>query len=509
MLQRLSINRLVLAILALIAVTRVPALAHPRALSDEAYYAVVANEMLHGGLPYRDAVDRKPPLLYGIFWAVFRVAGHPNWPAVHLAAVGWTLATMALLFLLGRQLFTPRTGAIAALLYGAFQPYLTITNLAFNGEMMMNLPAVGAMAIALRPGRRPLGLDPLLAGGLVAIACLIKQPAGIVLVPLTLYCLHPAYRRSRGYGTGTAWWHASLVGAGFALVLAIAALILSHFGILAEAWYWTVRNHDVPHGPFDLVFWERAARTGWQFGLFCGPLLIGSWLSLRHSPERWRGHEAERDALIVFLLVSLAGTAASGRWFTHYFLQLLPPLALLAAPALGESWQTPSPTPGARRLCRLTLGWTVLSVLVSFVIGLYSGLLEPRTPSPATAWLRGHVESGDRIFVWGQDPHYYLDTGTRPASRYFASFPLTGYVFGAPESRDPRLDTSHRIAPHAWENLAEDFSRQLPAYIVDTDGARAVPRYPMANYPFLAQLISSQYRLEYRAADALIYSRRQ
>jgi hypothetical protein len=31
----------------------------------------------------------------------------------------------------------------------------------------------------------------------------------------------------------------------------------------------------------------------------------------------------------------------------------------------------------------------------------------------------------------------------------------------------------------------------------------------MAHYPFLAHLISSQYRLEYRAADALIYSRRE
>jgi 4-amino-4-deoxy-L-arabinose transferase-like glycosyltransferase len=509
MLQRLSIKRLLLASLVLIAVTRVPAVAHPRALSDEAYYAVVANEMLHGGLPYRDAVDRKPPLLYGIFWAVFRVAGYPNWPAIHLAAVGWTLATMALLYLLGRQLFTPLTGAIAGLLYGAFQPYLTITNLAFNGEMMMNLPIAAAMAIALRPGRRPLGLEPFVAGGLVAIAFLLKQPAGVALLPLAVYCVHPAYRAARGYGKGITWWHASLVGAGFVLVLAITTLILSRLGILPEAWYWTVQNHDLPHGPFDLVFWERAARSGWWFGLFCGPLLIGSWLSLRRSRERWRGREAERDALIVFLLASLIGTAASGRWFAHYYLQLLPPLALLAAPALAEIWQTSDPAPAARRVRGLVLGWTALSVLVSFVIELYSGLFQPRTPSPATAWLSSRVESGDRIFVWGQDPHYYLDTGTRPASRYFASFPLTGYVFGAPESWDPRFDTSNRIAPHAWENLAEDFSRHLPSYIVDTDGARTLPRYPMANYPFLAQLISSRYRLELRASDALIYVRRE
>jgi hypothetical protein len=166
----------VLAILVLIAVTRLPAVAHPRALSDEAYYAVVANEMLHGGLPYRDAVDRKPPLLYGIFWAVFRVAGYPNWPVVHLAALGWTLATMALLFLLGRQLFTPLTGVIAALLYGAFQSYLTITNLAFNGEMMMNLRVVPGRFVGVRRNCGPVGRAPGESG---ALAALEAPPHGV------------------------------------------------------------------------------------------------------------------------------------------------------------------------------------------------------------------------------------------------------------------------------------------------------------------------------------------
>jgi hypothetical protein len=27
-------------------------------------YAVVANEIVHGGLPYLNAIDRKPPLLF-------------------------------------------------------------------------------------------------------------------------------------------------------------------------------------------------------------------------------------------------------------------------------------------------------------------------------------------------------------------------------------------------------------------------------------------------------------
>ena len=38
-------------------------------------YSVVANEIVDGGRPYVDAVERKPPLLFWTYAAVFKVAG--------------------------------------------------------------------------------------------------------------------------------------------------------------------------------------------------------------------------------------------------------------------------------------------------------------------------------------------------------------------------------------------------------------------------------------------------
>ncbi|HXI20724.1 MAG TPA: hypothetical protein VNH46_06545, partial [Gemmatimonadales bacterium] len=89
-----------LALVAFVLVTRLPALLHPKAIDDEQVYAVVGIEMLHGGLPYLSAVERKPPLLFAVYDAIFRVAGAYNWPAVHLVMVLWTLATMGLLGLI-------------------------------------------------------------------------------------------------------------------------------------------------------------------------------------------------------------------------------------------------------------------------------------------------------------------------------------------------------------------------------------------------------------------------
>ena len=68
-----------LGIVLLTIATRLPSLQHPQAIDDEAAYSVVANEIVDGGRPYIDAVDRKPPLLFWTYAAVFEVAGKYNW----------------------------------------------------------------------------------------------------------------------------------------------------------------------------------------------------------------------------------------------------------------------------------------------------------------------------------------------------------------------------------------------------------------------------------------------
>src|SRR6266481_4135972 len=76
-----------LGIVLLTVATRLPSLQHPQAIDDEAAYSVVANEIVDGGRPYIDAVDRKPPLLFWTYAAVFKVAGKYNWTALHAGAL--------------------------------------------------------------------------------------------------------------------------------------------------------------------------------------------------------------------------------------------------------------------------------------------------------------------------------------------------------------------------------------------------------------------------------------
>src|SRR5437868_14290155 len=114
-----------LAVLGLVLLTvaiRLPSLVHPQPIDSEGIYSVVANEVVDGGRPYLDAVERKPPLLFWTYAAVFELAGKYNWKVLHIVALVWTLATMAGLYVIGRRLFNRNTGLIAALFYSVFQP---------------------------------------------------------------------------------------------------------------------------------------------------------------------------------------------------------------------------------------------------------------------------------------------------------------------------------------------------------------------------------------------------
>lgn len=506
-----ALRRMGIGLILLTIVVRAPALVHPRPIDDEAIYSVVAVEMVEGGKPYVDAVERKPPLLFWTYAALFALSGKYNWFALHAAALGWVLLSMLALYLLGRRLFGPPAGLVAALFYSLYQPWATWKNLAFNGEVLMNLPIAWGMVITFWESRSRTRPELLAAGALLAAGFLLKQPAAIAAVPLGVYLLLPSYRISRGLGVGHALAHAALLSLGFWGALGLVAGLLQYLGILREAYFWTVTHHDVPHGPGDPVFWIRGARMSLAFAAACTPLLIGTFLAVRRRWRRprglWCGREPEFVALAGLLGVSLLGTAASGRFYPHYYIQLVLPLAILAAPIYAELLTTRSGQRSWWLRRRVVVGWLGLTALV-FLTAHAIGLARQRNDTDVGRYVRRHSTPRDRILVWGQAPGIYTDARRRPASRYVATFPLTGYVFGSPHSWDPTFDTSDRVVPGAWQHFIDDVSRHPPRYIIDVEGVRTVPRYPVEQFPVLRRLLAGSYEEVYEGEHGIVYRRR-
>jgi hypothetical protein len=478
---------------------RLPSLLHSRPIDSEAMYSVVANEIVDGGRPYADAVERKPPLLFWTYAAVFKIAGKFNWKALHVVALVWTLCAMAGLYVIARELFDRNTGLIAALFYSVFQPWWTSKNLSFDGEMLMNLPIIWAWAIVFRRSSSRLRPELFLGGALLGAAFLLKQPAAIAAVPLGIYLLLPSYRANRSLTRTNSIIQAATLTAGFFAVLGLVTIVLWKQGILHEAFYWTIADHDIPH-----VFWQKGIVHTLMFLGVCLPLVIGAILACRDKDEIWAGKTAERTALLGLLAVSAIGAAAGARFYPHYYVQLIPPLVLLAAPYYAQLWSQTIQPPYWLLRPTVTYSWLVLTV-IALSIAHWIGLASHYAPSEAGRYLFAHSDPADRIFVWGQSPEIYLDAHRRPACRYITTFPLTGYVFGGPI---PGFDTRSRIMPGAWTILEQDFARHPPTYIVDVHPDPKSAHYPVKDFPILAKLLAERYEPVAHTAEGVIYKMR-
>lgn len=499
-----------LLLVLLTVVTRLPAIFHTKQIEDEGGYAVVAHELLAGETLYKSALDRRPPLLFWLYAAFFFVVGSYNWIPFHVIGVAWILLSMGGLYTIGRGLFRWEVGLSAALLYAIYTTTMYYENLGFNGEVMMNLPIIWALAIAFKNNMARSRPELLCSGFLLGCAFLIKQPAAIAALPVGIYVLLPTYRKQRDLRIGHTVIHAAFLIVGFALALGIVALIVYQQGILRDAYYWTIGDHDVYHGPTDPVFWSKALGMTLAHAAAWFPLVLLCFVSIRECRKRgagyWKGREPELATLLILLGVSFIGVSASGRFYPHYYLQLLPPLALLGAPVLAAIW-TKTRTYHAFMLQPRSLGVCLFVTAFAFLVANTVTLWRQRPIHAFSQYVRDHSTPADKVFFWGATDYLYAEAQRRPASRYIHFFPLTGFIFGSPSRFDPHYDTTDRIRPGAWKTLQEEFRRSPPLYFVDTNPGTVAKKYPPSRYPFLKRFLEQNYEVVLSTPNGVIYKR--
>jgi hypothetical protein len=339
-------------------------------------------------------------------------------------------------------------------------------------------------------------LASLIAGTLLAIAFLLKQPAAIAAVPLGLYFLPRTGRRTPDNFAKRTIGEAALLTIGFAVTLLACLLLLWRDKILADGFYWTITDHTVPH-----IFWSRALEHTALFMVLALPLIL-PLISRQALLNAWQPHSAELQAVLRWAAVSAIGAAAGGRFYPHYYIQLIPPLAILAAATYAYALDNRA-LPSTRSLSpRFLAAWLALVTLLT--LGVQTAeLRRGAAPSAAAHFVQLHSSETDRIFVWGQSTRMYIDMDRLPASRYIATFPLTGYIFGA---QLPGVSTKDRILPDAWPNLAADFAVQPPRFIIDTQADERAA-YPIGDFRYLANLIGGHYRRIARLPDGDVYQR--
>ena len=413
--------------------------------SDEASLGTMAAAINRGAELYHQTADRKPPVVPYLYAAVFRLLGSTDLRPVRVVGALVLAATAVLLAGEARRRFGhERAGLWCGLIFLlAFAAFFPDDSQAATFELFMLLPMTAAFIAA---GRNRY----VQAGVLLAVACLCKQTAIAALLPVAYLAV-----RDRGI-VGL-----RRVGAGFVAPILLAAGLF---------------------GPGPFLLWTVTGNGGYLGGLGA------AWDALVRGVAMTSGLAVLEVGLVVLCLVTARrrlGSAelwlwlvsggiavmAGFRFFGHYYLQLLPPAALLATPALLAV---------GRRSRHLALGALAVPAVACTVLGFFPTGDTATLPYRQLAQqVRATTDRDDRVFVWGDIPELYWASGRLPATR----FVHTGFLTGNSGGRPNGSGTSADALPGAWPMLVQDLERRAPDLIVDTSTTtiRQQDYYPMSH----------------------------
>jgi 4-amino-4-deoxy-L-arabinose transferase-like glycosyltransferase len=465
-------------VLALTAFLRLPAFFVDVFNSDETFLATQAQVIREGGDLYREAADRKPPLVPYLYAATFEITGTNALWSVRVAAMLAAAGTAVLLGIEARRRYGRRAMWIAGLLTTvALVAFAPQDGQAANFEIFM-LPLTVAGVMLARRGRAAS------SGAALALATLAKQTGAATLLPV--YFTLAKRRDPRGLGKASV---------AFAVPILLVAALLGPRQLL----YWTVLGNGSYIGletaSIAVVTMFVLMTIAWAA---CNVPILWTLPRSWHTRRRL-AHDGDTDTDLWLWLASAAISVAIGlRFFGHYYLQLVPPLALLAAGALVRV------TPRARRA---TIAFALASGVMFSAAGYF---LTPFGQEPSyesvSRYLAANSTGNDRVLVWGNVPEIYWASGLQPATRYIAtqSFLAENHAGRAGAPRPDELD------PRVWRWFYRDLQKHPPRFIVDTSNTdiRGAERSPMSRYPRFERYVTRHYSLA-RTIDGLdVYLRK-
>ena len=526
---------------------------------DDGLWFSAGEELLRGKALYRDIYFDKPPVIAFVYAGLFKLFG-AHILTIRLFTIAYSIAESAMLYALGNWLYGKRAGMLAAAMFAVFATTFTTGHVqGLNTDLLMTLPYTAAVYWWMRAGgavgwRR--WVCGFLAGVLAGLSSQINPKGAFVLVffallplirrrPFNKEPMEPRKPRWSFHRLDIPTWSAVLAGVALSLLpFLIYLLSTGAFGFYWRyVWEWGsryARYYPASH-MFGAAFKQTAQYFLLNNTLFVALLFMTDRVirRSRHAlpiddPSFQAGadghtsrplHRADA-ALLLWFAVSYMAMSIGGRFFGHYFLQIVPALCLIGASALPEilarllpdARLNPPPNPKPARALRYGL-------LALLIIGFGGTIVRfhLRTAVLASDWLRGSksvstrawfherlnneermaaarvrnlelepeeaaaafgleamrppgrspgsLGPSDYLFVWGYRPEIYYWSGLLPASKYLSSQALTGVPADI-----HYFDTQYhsildeRETSLARRELAEELSRVRPEYIIDELG---------------------------------------
>ncbi len=441
--------------MALALVLRGPFAALPVMNIDEAVWMTGARIWHLGGTPYLDFVDTKPPVIFAFYRCMlFMTGAQSEWalPLLRFASILMLALAALAMDRTAAQLLDRKRGSLLA---GA----LLITGLSLGVErqtqfVSTELVCALLFAAGLWLASKESPFPAFLAGILSMLLPFTRIPAAVLVLPvaaLVLLIRPQRLLRIAGYATGL------LAGA------ALVALWVPGDKAFSEMVFWsyTANTLYVNVGPGAEESLARFVKNiGAPFALTL-PVWICVFAGIRNLEGRRR---LMMWSAFATAILSFAAAAAGGRWLAHYYLQVIPPLALAAGLAADRH----------RRLKPAAAIVALAGASVFTVAGVWRVWVAQSTSEtlPAIAdasdFIYQSTQETDRLLVWGYGSDLYERSGRLPATRQLTpATTVTGYTFGGVKELAARINPRSLIYQDRWAQFMDDLRCTPPALIVD------------------------------------------
>lgn len=331
---------------------------------DQGLWASAVRGMARGQRLYADVWEQRPPGIYWIYLAGFKIFGWTSGTVAWLDVLAAAITTGAL-FALGLSLAGAMEGTAAAAMYAV----LTMPAWLYRYDGFLErsvcetfiVPSVAlAACCAVVLQRRSSWMAAVGLGVFAGCAIVLKPNAGLYLPALLLWVA--AYRRQPLVST--------------LKPLTIAAIAAGVMPAIAIAWLW--RLGLLAEAKIAVLDFNRFYVTeGFEPGAYARAFSNALWLRMKTEPlwtagavgavvAVWDLVRARRLPPIAGLAVGWGAAAAlvmivnGARLFNSYFINALAPLALLGAWLLVSGWRAA----GARRMLAIATMAVMLVLLV-------------------------------------------------------------------------------------------------------------------------------------------------
>jgi len=403
---------------------------------DEGEYAYAGQLILDGVPPYAQVYNMKMPGIYAAYTLILAIFGQTH-IGIHLGLLVINAATIFLLFLLAKKLFDPIGALTTAAAFGLLSLGQRVLGTSANAEHFVILPALGGILLLTHALDYQKWIALLTGAVLLGVAFIMKQHGAGFIIFAGFYLLFTEIRR-RPFSWKSFVAKGIVFLLGVLLPLAVTCLILWRCGVFGKFWFWTFDYAREYVSAVPLSIGLKYLKM-WITSIVSSTILLwilaGVGLTCLWWNKKARQH---RVFAIGFLLFSFLAICPGFYFRPHYFILLLPAVALLAGIGIS-SIQT------LFAQMRSALAGRAIPILLAF-FALFHTIYQQRifffvmSPSEASrstyGWnpfpesleiarfIKEHSEKNDRIAVMGSEPQIYFYSNRRSATGHIYTYAL-------------------------------------------------------------------------------------